>query len=74
MEGRLLAKPKSSSLAENAPTGILVAVAKNLARSLDKGLDVEYRAPVLIPDSLIVRARRHTFNSASIVSRLVGSD
>jgi hypothetical protein len=34
-------------LAENAPTGILGIVAKNLAIILDKGRDVEYRAPVL---------------------------
>lgn len=58
MEVRLLAETQSSSLAGNAPAGILVAVAKNLARSLDKGLDVEYRAPVLIPDSLVARGAR----------------
>ena len=36
MEGPFVSEKRTSSLAENAPTGILGIVAKNLAKSLDK--------------------------------------
>jgi hypothetical protein len=50
--GPLLVEHHHLVLAENAPTGILGIVAKNLAISLDKGRDVEYRALVFMQFSL----------------------
>ncbi len=48
MEVRLLPPHNHLVWLELLPTCILGVVAENLAKSLDKGLTVEYRAPVLI--------------------------
>lgn len=47
------------SLARMRFTGILAAPAKNLAKSLDKGLGVEYGSRVFILDPVICAGRPH---------------
>lgn len=48
MEVRLLRDHNHFGFGHNALNGVLGVVAKNLAKSLDKGLCVEYLARVLI--------------------------
>ncbi|MFN2494272.1 MAG: hypothetical protein ABR501_15460, partial [Pyrinomonadaceae bacterium] len=56
-------------VSQNAPTSILVVLAKTLAKSIDTGGCLEYRARVLIANSCTLNGLTHNFPCIPRLSR-----